>query len=214
MRDDLTVIYYTSNREKPEFEAKIRQTLLDTMGDLPLISVSQKPIDFGKNICVGDVEISNYNAFRQLQIGAIEAKTNFVCSAESDCLYPKEYFNYIPKRYHTFCMMRKMYMVYESEYFYSRRVNESAMIVGRNYLIESIEEMLGGNGMWGVERKLPSLFINKRRLWVTLNTPIITFKTPENMHPKKHKRSYIKLEDVDRLPYWGTPQELTEKYYA
>ena len=60
-----TIIYYTANREKESFENKVRENILKVKGDLPVISVSQKPIDFGKNICVGDIGQNYLNAFRQ-----------------------------------------------------------------------------------------------------------------------------------------------------
>ena len=89
---DLTVVYYSSCREDPVFEGKIRQALLDAIGDLPLISVTQQPVDFGENICVGDVGRSGHNVFRQYQIGVQAATTRFVAPAESDALYPPGWF--------------------------------------------------------------------------------------------------------------------------
>ena len=65
----VTILYYTSNREGEEFEGRIRQNILNVKGDLPIISISHKPIDFGENICVGDVGVSGFNMFRQIQIG-------------------------------------------------------------------------------------------------------------------------------------------------
>ena len=41
-----TIIYYTSNREDPSFEEKIRANILKEKGDILVISVSQKPINF------------------------------------------------------------------------------------------------------------------------------------------------------------------------
>ena len=209
---DLTCIYYTSNKEKPDFEARIRQTLIENMGDTPLISVSQQPIDFGNNICVGEVGASNHNAFRQLQIGAREAKTPFVCSAESDFIYPPDYFNRIPVENNEFYMAYTVYMVYDCQYFRFRRYNEGAMIVGRDYLVDSIEEMLDGNGMWSSERALPSLFKDKNTRTIKLKNPIVTFKTDHNMH-QKGRRDYTKLEEVASIPYWGKAEELVKRYY-
>ena len=114
MRPDLTVIYYTSNREKPAFEAKIRQDLLLAIGDTPLISVSQQPIDFGRNICVGAVGQSEANAIRQFQIGAIAATTRFVCSAESDFLYAPERFAFCPDREDVFYGLTNWYVLFTS----------------------------------------------------------------------------------------------------
>lgn len=214
MIPDTSVVYYSSNREKPEFERKIIASLVDNCGGLPIISVSHKPMTLGTNICVGDVVVSNYNAFRQMQIGAQAAKTEFVCTAESDYLYPPEYFTLRVRDKEMFYPVYRTYMIYENEYYYSRRINEAAMIVGRDYLVQALEEMLGGGSRWGEERQLPSLFIGKNRKRITLRTPFITFKTPENMHPKHHKRSYVKLQEVDTLPHWGTAKELTERYCA
>src|SRR6266404_6192987 len=94
--NEATVIYYTSNREKPDFEIRVRENLLKTCGNLPIISVSHKPIDLGKNICVGDVGVSGFNMFRQVQIACEAATTPFVISAEADCLYPPDYFKFVP----------------------------------------------------------------------------------------------------------------------
>jgi hypothetical protein len=214
---DTTVVYYTSNREKPEFERRIIETLIENSGGLPIISVSHKPMDLGTNICVGDVGVSNYNAFRQMQIGAQAAKTEFVCTAESDYLYPPDYFRVRTAGTEMFYTVYRTYMIYENEYYYSRRVNEAAMVVGRDHLAQALEDMLVGSGVvgtWHEEVQLPPLFDGKNRCRVTLRTPLITFKTPENMHKKHHRRSYVKLEEVDTLPRWGTAKGLVEKYCA
>src|SRR5438132_1087410 len=92
----VTILYYTSNREDPEFEARVKQNLLKVCGDLPIISISQKPIKLGKNICIKDVGTSGFNMFRQVEIGCKLAETPFVISAEADCLYPPDYFQFIP----------------------------------------------------------------------------------------------------------------------
>ena len=51
-KSKVAIIYYTSSREDPKFEKMVQDNIL-SVTDLPIISVSQKPIDFGKNICVG-----------------------------------------------------------------------------------------------------------------------------------------------------------------
>ena len=49
---DLTVIYYTANKISDHFAAHTMRHLLTSIGDLPLITVSQMPMTFGENICV------------------------------------------------------------------------------------------------------------------------------------------------------------------
>jgi len=52
--NDLTIVYYTANYINKWFADQTKKTLLEAISGLPLISVSQKPMDFGENICVGD----------------------------------------------------------------------------------------------------------------------------------------------------------------
>ena len=88
----MTVVYYTANQLKPQFHDKTKELLLEAIGDLPLISVSQAPMDFGENIFVGQLRHHPYNIYRQLLIGAMAAKTKYIACAEDDVLYPKEHF--------------------------------------------------------------------------------------------------------------------------
>ena len=121
-RKDLTVIYYTSNREKPEFENIIRQKILKTIGNTPLISVSHKPIKFGQNICVGDVGLSDYNIYRQMQLGCLEAKTKYVCTAEADCLYPPTgYFDFKPPENWTAGHYTNLYILWKGSHIFNQK---------------------------------------------------------------------------------------------
>ena len=92
--ENLTIIYYSANTEL--FEDKIIAHLKKQAGDIPIISVSRKPLDLGKNICIGEQPICYSNLWKQILLGLKEAKTEFCLSAESDCLYPPEYFTFIP----------------------------------------------------------------------------------------------------------------------
>lgn len=77
MENLLTVLYYTSNHKQPEFERKIIENLKETCGDLPIVSVSQKPLNLGGKICVGNVGLSYLNEWRQILIGTREVKTPY-----------------------------------------------------------------------------------------------------------------------------------------
>ena len=94
--NDVTILYYTANVEDELFERKIRKNILKNKGDLPIISVSQKPIDFGDNICVGEHEPCYLNLFRQIQIGLEKVRTTFIITTEADFLYPPDYFTFVP----------------------------------------------------------------------------------------------------------------------
>ena len=220
MRTDLTIIYYTSNRENPSFEAKIQQTLLETIGDLPLISVSQKPIDFGKNIYVGDVGLSAQNAWRQFQIGAMEAKTKFVCSGEDDVLYAPDFSDFIPPTENAWYIAHPMYVLWalrgkKRAFGLKQQGSESAVIVGREYLIRMIEEMLKGHGegLWKREPELhgslPLLFKDAVLGHFNTKVPSVTFKSENDMH----RRTFFKRGSITRdIPYWGNSWDLLRRY--
>jgi hypothetical protein len=217
---DLTVIYYTNNQEKPAFEERIKRTLRHTIKPfrIPLISVSQKPINFGINVCVGDVGVSGQNALRQFQIGAKEAKTKFVCTAEADFLYPKEYFCFVPERENVAYRQLPMYVLFALRgkvRVYCPKLSGSfgAIVVGRDAIIRTLDKVLDGFGMWGEadesDHKLPNVFrIMKRSSFVT-SIPSISFKTDNCMHRKSPYNKRLVTRD---LPYWGNGTELVKRY--
>ncbi len=96
MNNDLSIIYYSSNyleTKHPEFVRKTRENLLKVKGDIPLISVSQRPMDFGENVCVGEIGRSHFNIYRQILEGCKRAKTKWVAMAEDDILYSDSHFH-------------------------------------------------------------------------------------------------------------------------
>ena len=211
--DNLTVIYYTSNQENVEFENKIQQSLLKAIGDLPLISVSQKPINFGKNICVGDVGLSNQNIRRQFQIGAKEANTKFVCAAEADFLYVPEYFNFQPERDDTIYYADNLYVLWHHKAgFRPKKQSEGAIVVNRDYIVSEIEDMYKDNGEWQyeLESRSEAKYIFKRCNTEPFHndSPIVTFKTGNSLHFASPTSKIDKYE----IPYWGSAKELRRKY--
>jgi hypothetical protein len=217
------VIYYTCNREKPEFESRIMQRLWKAIKPLrlPLISVSHKPIDFGHNICVGDIGLSGQNIFRQWQTGAIAAKTRFVCNAEADHIYPREYFQFVPERDDTFYLAIPVWVAFAQRgrtrrFSQKVRGSESAMIVGRDTLIARIDEMMVGRGQWGTADMAGGARLQNpidrrhaKRSTFTISTPIVTFKTDRNIHRNTpHDRS----NPLQDLPGIGNIAELLRAF--
>lgn len=223
---DRTVVYYTSNREDEVFEQKIRKKLLASIGHLPLISVSQKPIDFGYNICVGDVGVSDQNVHRQLQIGALKATTPFIISAESDCIYPKEYFKFNPPIVDRAYRCDNVFILNKNGGGFRRKAySECGQIAGREYLIKSIDKFFEGKGQWSTEKikghGLRYLFGYYHSLdagdapWDFFHTvlPIINIKTDKGLHKSTRVNLYDK--PVDILPFWGSADQIRkEMFYA
>ena len=99
---DTTIVYYTDNALDPEIAGKCRELLLRSANGHPIISVSQRPIDFGENVCVGDIGRSWLSLYKQLFEGVRLAKTKYVAMAEHDCIYSEEHLLWTPPRDDTF----------------------------------------------------------------------------------------------------------------
>jgi hypothetical protein len=211
MKDLLTVIYYTSNRENEAFESKIKAKLLEVIGDLPLISVSQKPIDFGTNICVGDVGTSDHNIYRQLQKGVLMAKTKYVCTAEADCLYPPTgYFDFNPPDENAAYHYTNVWILYKgSGVFRKKAFSLCALFSNREYLIARLNRIIGKLPEWSTKKTHP--LFHKYQGWTPYKNelPVINIKTHDGM------RWYTGTENVvaTELPHFGTAKKLEEKLW-
>jgi hypothetical protein len=213
---DLTVIYYTANREKDAFEDRIKATIMENMGDLPLISVSQKPIDFGHNICVGEVGASGHNAFRQFYIGAEAATTKYIAPAEADMLLPKEYFTYRPPTDDKFYLAMPLYVLFSQRGYHKYcalkpRGSEAAMVVSRDLLLRRMRQLFKGMDLWGPIEEEIWLLRRQHIEFFQLDTPVITIKTDRNMHRKTPHQVEDRIYD---LPVWGNVRDIINRYGA
>jgi len=215
-----TIIYYTHNHEIETFEKKIQDTIVSESSGMPIISVSQKPINFGENICVGDQGANSLNTWRQIQIGCRAAKTRFVCLAESDTLQHSSFFQFIPKRDDTAYVIMPLYIVFaqrgKSHAYYRKSVSDNHVIVNRNHIVDRLYQMLDGHPEWQKESDYEkNAFPDPKALWdkreiVELPVGIVTFKTDQNMHRKSgHARGGIR-----EIPYWGNSADLMKRYFG
>lgn len=210
------IIYVSSNREYPEFEERIRKNILEVT-DIPIISVTQKPIDFGTNIVVGDVGVSGANMFRQVLIGMKASDADYVISCEADCLYPPDYFTFVPKQLDACYRNSNLYVMGQHrKYFYKKSEGAThAQIVGRQFYIDTLEKLFEDGPEWNPNEKN---FPRERGLgvdvfdtiwyWNTEN-PVVQIKTSQSMRNYTHSSR----EPVHELPYWGSGKEFREKYY-
>jgi hypothetical protein len=156
MDKSATVIYCSSNKELPAFEAKIVESLLKNCGGLPIVSVTQKPMNLGRNICVGeDVGVSGFNFFRQTLIACKAAGTAFVISAEADCLYPPDYFRFRPERADVCYRNSNLYVMPDKrDYFFHKPGGAThSQVVGREFYIARLEFLFQGAPEWSADEK-------------------------------------------------------------
>lgn len=217
MENLVSIIYYSSNKELPEFEKKIQENLLKVCGNLPIISVTQKPIKLGKNICVGDVGASGFNCFRQIQIACEEAKTKFVISAEADCLYPPDYFGqFIPPKEYTCYRNSNLYVMgdHRDYFFYKKEGATHAQIVGREFYLKRLKELFKNAPLWSMEEKnFPKERWKKEDIFDKIEyfrteNPVIQIKTHRGLRYYTHSDR----TPIYDLPYWGNGKLLRKKF--
>ncbi len=213
------IIYVSSNKEYPKFEERIRNNIL-AVTKLPIISVTQKPIEFGHNIAVGEgIGVSGYNMFRQVLIGLKASDADYVISCEADCLYPPDYFEFVPPRLDVAYRDNNLYVMGQHRrYFYKKNEGAThAQIVGRKYYIEVLEKLFKGASEWSeTERNFPKerngtddVFDKDKVEFWTSASPVVQIKTSQSM------RNYTHSERVPvyGIPYWGSGKVFRKKYY-
>jgi len=99
---DITIVYCTDNNIDGVIANVCQQQLKKAANGFSIISVSHKPIDFGKNICIGKQKRSWLTLYKQIHEGLKLVETEYVAIAEHDCLYTEEHFNWKPQRSDTF----------------------------------------------------------------------------------------------------------------
>jgi hypothetical protein len=218
----ITVLYYTANREAEIFENRIQQRLLQSAKDLPIISVSQKPINLGENICVGDVGVCYANQFRQMLIGAEAVKTPLIACAEADCLYPPEYFEFRPDpksghmwRYTNVWIMWRQSWMYGKD-FRRKEYSEGAQVIGRNYLIKRLSRALAGRPEWSNPGDPHPPEVYRKRRWFTFGGPecaaVISVKSGWGVNPSTGTMRTV--TPAEKLPYWGDADKLRRELFA
>lgn len=210
------IIYYTSNREDESFERRVQENLLKAAGNLPIISVSHKRIPLGKNIVVGDVGVSGFNMFRQVQLACAATAADFVISAEADCLYPPDYFEFTPPDLNTCYRTTDLYVMPDKRNFYFRKEEGAThgQIVGRQFYFDTLKKLFEGAPQWSEEEKN---FPRERHHKLDIFDKIEYFNTMPVVQIKSHRgmRYYTRSDrtPIYTLPYWGEGKAFRNKYY-
>ncbi|MFA5696159.1 MAG: hypothetical protein WC917_01700 [Bacilli bacterium] len=209
MENNKTIIYYSANVENSEFEQKIIDNIKNQARDIPIISVTRKPINMGKNICIGEKPVCYSNSFKQILIGLKEAKTEFCIAAESDVLYPPEYFTFTPPVKDKVYRYTNLYVHFDGrDKFWKKNWVEGAQMCGREHWIKCIEKILENPNSWEPET-FKFIFDEKNEYGWEGKNPVLYFKTREGIG---FKTGYNQKIVTRELPYWGTAEEVKKLY--
>lgn len=148
---DNTIIYLTDNILAEPLASRVREILTEKACGIPIISISQEPLDYGTNICVGKIGRSWLSLYKQLQEGLEAATAKNIVIAEHDCCYSEEHLNWTPPRDDTFYYNHNHWLVQwggnhpELNGMYSywpRRYALSQLVCNRELLLRSTTERL------------------------------------------------------------------------
>ena len=94
------IVYYTNNvvDEKIFLACQAQLKRCMEIWKFPIVSVSQKPINFGQNFVMDKMESSVLSVYKQILKGLEECKTDVVFFAEHDVLYHPTHFDFTPER--------------------------------------------------------------------------------------------------------------------
>jgi len=93
------IIYYTDSQLDDKIAVPCRKQILKA--GLPVVSVSLKPLGFGKNI-VMDLQRGYEAYFKQILTALENSDSEVIFLCEHDWLYPPSHFNFTPSQKDTF----------------------------------------------------------------------------------------------------------------
>lgn len=136
------IIYYTDNRlAEPIFsivQSQIKRS------DLPIVSVSLRPISFGKNFVL-DLEPSYLTMIKQITKALEESDSDNVFFCEHDVLYPLSHFDFTPPKdniyYYNANVWRWKYPD-NLAITYDRLISLSGLCVNRKFALRHYKERL------------------------------------------------------------------------
>lgn len=224
---DLTVVFYTANYISEYFWNNVKANLVKAVGDLPLISVSQKPMDFGENICVGNIGRSHLNIYRQILTGTQAAKTKYVALAEDDIFYPQSHFEIRPSSDNVFCYDINEWRFYTWTrppiFSYQGNIVVHQLISSRDYLCDAMERRFAANpdeskvnlSNWKDPGRHDDLVgdIKRNKEAVMGKDPMVVF-SHEDAFGYLHlgKRKAHAPTRREHLDYWGSAEDMLKLY--
>lgn len=238
MKHDTTALFLTVNKVPEKWAAFHREKLLEAIGDIPLITISRKPMDLPGQHLIQDGEQSHHNMFVQMLRGLKLATTDYVTMVEDDILYGEDHFKLRPPL-DAFGYNWNRWSLFtwgEPTFSFKRRYCQGVSVLPRLLAIEAIEERHAKwkvvphylNGELGYPKVDKNLRVTPRKS-VVLYSKIPTiqihheFGTPGigHKHPKpgdtldlekRKTRKRMGMMRAYEVPHWGRSEDLVKRF--
>lgn len=216
------VVYYTDNKLEERISVTVRKQLLNI--ELPIVSVSLMPIDFGNNIVFDDMQRGYLTMFKQILAGLEASEADVVFFAEHDVIYSKSHFEFIPSDPNMIYYNLNIWQLRSTDghavYYDAKRTSQ--LCAYRNVLIEHYRERVRRVEKDGFSRKIgfePGSHNRKERIddlksdtWVSEH-PNIDIKHGKNLTSARWSTDKFRSQkncqnwkDGGEIPYWGVTE--------
>lgn len=203
------IIYYTDSKLEDSLANAARKNLDTAAGPIPIISVSQKPLNFGKNICVGDKPKTPQSMYEQILAGVEAApQDSVIYLCEHDVFYHPSHFAKLPKDKKAFYFNQNRYHWFVGDdAFYPSGKHDKAFsqaVVHRDYLLSHVKGRLAN---W-----IPRLKV-RRYSWKS-ERPNVDVRHGENLTkdgPGKKRMQAGEVKPVRNIGGWGSPNHFQSK---
>jgi len=200
------IVYYTDSQLDEKLAGPVRKRIKKMAGPIPIISVSQKPLDFGKNICVGEKPRVMLSMFEQMLEGLKAAPPeSIVYFCEHDVFYHPSHFAYLPKKNtHAYFNTNRYHYRFGMEMFLKARGKRaySQGVAYREMWIKHIETRIEEFKVKPHKIHIPFInFISDR--------PNVDMRHGHNLTPDgEYKRDWLhgNVPGTVNLPGWGRPK--------
>ncbi len=212
------IVYYTDNRLDANIMKKCQERIQKS--GLPIVSVSLKPIKFGKNIVL-PLERGYLTMFKQILKGLEKLDTDVVFFCEHDVLYHPSHFQFRPPRKDVYYYNMNSWMLRTSDghavYYDCKKLQE--LCADRKFLIEHYKKRVALVEKNGFSRRMgfePGTHNRPERVddfkadeWRS-EFPNVDIKHDKNLTVARWKQSQFRdqrncrnWKEADEIPGWG-----------
>jgi hypothetical protein len=215
------LVYYTDNTPDEKIFLACQKQLNKCMEQrgYPIISVSQKPIDFGTNIVL-PLERSVNSMFKQMLRGIEECKTDYIFLIEHDVLYHPSHFDFTPTESTRFYFNRNFWNVssLDGKAVYYIHHDVSMLCAERDLLLRHYTKVVewvereGFKSSWGFSppKGLPTEERIGRHAYWKSKEPNLNIRHPNAFTRQRMTRDQFRnanscreWTESDTVPYWG-----------
>ena len=208
-----TIVYYTDHHIDADLMRACQKNLLKVAGPIPIISVSQQPMNFGTNINVGEKPRSNRSIYEQILAGVTAAEPGSVIYlCEHDVAYSPSHFAHVPE-------VKGRIEYNQNRYYWAPGQNEyliakgkwplSQLVAYREYLLKQVRKAL--------EQEAPTseLYRGARTHRYESERPNVDIRHGKNFSQNgQWKRDYyrgVSELTVRNIGHWGSPGHMLKK---